>query len=191
MNSLEEIYTDTYSGLILYFRDTNLPDEIVNRYKVDQILCEESYIAMSAMAGGLTRSVRFAIASSKAKDQSLATPEAAKWAAFTLEPNAYFKVLDIYKIDDQVQIFLLHFREEYLEAFMDVKTNVEEKIIEKARQNFNEKVDAAFIDVLETEQWRGITEFPIGMRDNGEFIPVRNIDESLRNRLMQGEGKSK
>jgi hypothetical protein len=187
MKKLEEIYTDTYSGLKLYYRDTNLPEEIIKKYTVDSIIREESYIAMSAAAGGLTRSCRFAIASNKAQDQSLITPGAAQWAAFNLEPNAYFKVLDIYQIDDQVQIFLLHFQEEYLEAFYGVKTNVEDQVIARAREIFEQKVDSAFIDILETDHWRGITEFPIGIGEDLEFIAVREIDEEVRNRLLKGE----
>jgi len=184
MNKLEEIYTATYSGLTMYYRDTNLPEELINRYKIDTIIREESYIAISYTAGGLTKSVRFAIASNKAKDMSLTVPQAAQFGAFSLEPNAYFKVLDLYQIDDQVQIFLLHFPEEHLEAFYGVKTNIEAQIIEKARKSFEEKVDAPFINIHLTEQWLGITQFPIGMNDSGHFISVRELDQEKRKALF-------
>jgi hypothetical protein len=190
MKKIDEIYTSTYSGLTMYYRDINLPDELINMYQVGNIIKEVGYIAMSATAGGLTKSLRFAIASNKAIDQSLAIPGAARWFAFTLLPNAHFKILDVYKIDDQVQVFLLHFEEEDLEAFYHVDTNLEKKIIVKARESFDQKVDAPFIDVLLEEQWSMITGFPIGIQENGEFIPVRSLNMERREWLMNPENSS-
>lgn len=188
MDQYEKIITDTYSGLTMYYRDSNIDEAVIQKYQIDQLIMEPSYIAVSSTAGGLTRSLRFAVASNKAVDQSQSTPGAARWGAFTIRPNAHFKVLDIYTIDGQTQVFLLHVPEEHLEAFYGIRTNIEEQIIAKARKSFEEKVDADINMVLEEDHWKGMTEFPLGVNDQNEFFPIRQLDLAYRDRLLSENG---
>jgi hypothetical protein len=182
--TFEEIITDTYSGLKMYYRDTNIPNEFIMKYEIGQIIVEHSFVAMTANAGKPTKKVRYAIASTKAFDQSLRTPNAAIWSTFSLSQNSYFKVLDIYEIGNQTQVFILNIPEEHIEAFYGINTNIEKTLVEKARQSFEDKMNSEINSNLEMEQWVAMTEFPIGIQDNLELNKIRNIDTNYRDKLM-------
>ncbi len=87
-----------------------------------------------------------------------------------LKSNSFFKVLDIYKIEDKTQIFILEISEISIDLFKNSVSNIEEQIIEKARQSFEDKIKMAPIPELQETDWKQKTEFPIGMNDNGELF---------------------
>lgn len=167
---LKTIYHETFSGLKLFYRDTNLPENLISNYKIGQIIQEKGFTDMSSIGGGLSGNFRYLIASAHPKDLSKFNPDSAKIGHFLLDTIAYFKVLDIYKIGDKTQIFLLNIPDNSLTLFKNSSSNLEEEIIEKARKKFSDKVNIALIPELQTEDWKERTKSPIGMSDNGEFF---------------------
>ncbi|WP_426483617.1 hypothetical protein [Flavobacterium sp. 2] len=167
---LKAIYNETFSGLKLFYRDTNLSENLISNYKVGQIIQERGFTDMTSLGGGLSGNFRYLIASSHPKDLSKFNPDSAKIGHFLLDTITYFKVLDIYKIGDKTQVFLLNIPDNSISLFKNSSSNLEEEIIEKAQKRFREKIDAALIPELQTENWKERTKSPIGMSDNGEFF---------------------
>lgn len=167
---IEEIFNQTFSGLALFYRDTNLSENLISIYSVGQILRERGFTDMSYKGGGLTTNVRYLIASANAKDLSALNPENGKLGHVLLSSNAFFKVLDIYKIGEKAQIFLLEIPENAVDFFATTTSNIEEDIIKKARENFDEKMNAPPVSELQSPEWKERTASPIGMNNNGEFF---------------------
>lgn len=167
---LKTMYNETFSGLKLFYRDTNLPENLILNYKVGQIIQEKGFTDMSSIGGGLSGNLRYLIASAHAKDLSKFNPDSAKIGHYLLDSIAYFKVLDIQKIGDKTQIFLLNIPDNSISLFKNSSSNLEEEIIEKAQKRFREKIDIDLIPELQTENWKERTKSPIGMSDNGELF---------------------
>lgn len=164
---LKTMYHETFSGLKLFYRDTNLSENLISNYKIGQIIQEKGFTDMSSIGGGLSGNFRYLIASAHAKDLSKFNPDSAKSGHFLLDSIAYFKVLDIQKIGNKTQVFLLNIPDNSISLFKNSTSNLEEEIIEKAQKRFREKIDADFIPELQTENWRERTKSPLGMDDNG------------------------
>lgn len=167
---IEEIYNQTFGGLTLFYRDTTLSENLISKYHVGQILTERGFTDMTHKGGGLTTNFRYLIASANGKDLSAFNPDSAQFGHILLSSNAFFKVLDIYKIGDKTQIFLLEIPATAVDFFASATSNIEEDITKKARESFDTKCNAEPIPELQNLEWKQRTEFPIGMSDKGEFF---------------------
>ena len=167
---LKAIYNETFSGLKLFYRDTDLPDNIISNYKIGQIIQEKGFTDMSSMGGGLSGNIRYLIASAHPKDLSKFNPDSAKIGHFLLDTIAYFKVLDIQKIENKTQVFLLNIPDNSISLFKNSSSNLEEEIIEKARKKFKDKIHSPLVTALQTDDWKERTKSPLGMTDTGELF---------------------
>ncbi len=167
---LKAIYNETFSGLKLFYRDTDLSDHLILNYKIGQIIQERGFTDMSSLGGGLSGNIRYLIASAHPKDLSKFNPDSAKLGHFLLDTIAYFKVLDIQKIENKTQVFLLNIPDNSISLFKNSSSNLEEEITEKAKQKFISKINSALIPQLQTEEWKERTKSPLGMSDAGEFF---------------------
>ncbi|WP_125718052.1 hypothetical protein [Flavobacterium ustbae] len=167
---LRTIYNETFSGLKLFYRDTNLPENLILKYKVGQIIQEKGFTDMSSIGGGLSGNLRYLIASAHPKDLSKFNADSGKIGHFLLDSIAYFKVLDIQKIGNKTQIFLLNIPDNSISLFKNSSSNLEEEITEKAQKRFREKIDADLIPELQTDNWKERTKLPLGMSENGELF---------------------
>ncbi|MBW1658262.1 hypothetical protein [Flavobacterium quisquiliarum] len=164
---LRTIYHETFSGLRLFYRDTSLVENLILNYKVGQIIQEKGFTDMSSIGGGLSGNLRYLIASSHPKDLSKFNPDSAKIGHYLLDSIAYFKVLDIQKIGNKTQVFLLNIPDISISLFKNSSSNLEEEIIEKAQKRFREKIDLPLISELQTKNWKERTRLPLGMDENG------------------------
>ncbi len=167
---LKTMYNETFSGLKLFYRDTNLSESLISNYKVGQIIQEKGFTDMTSIGGGLSGNFRYLIASAHAKDLSKFNPDSARIGHYLLDSIAYFKVLDIQKIEDKTQIFLLNIPDNSISLFKNSSSNLEEEIIEKAQKRFREKIDSPLIPELQTKEWKERTKFPLGMDENGKLF---------------------
>lgn len=167
---IEEIYNQTFGGLTLFYRDTLLAENLISKYHVGQILTEPGCTDMTYKSGGLVTNFRYLITSANGRDVSSIVPETIKFGHVMLKSNAFFKVLDIYKIGDKKQVFLLEIPETAIDFFANATSNIENDITEKARENFDTKVNAEPIPELQMQEWKDRTEFPIGMNHKGELF---------------------
>jgi len=185
---IEEIYNQTFGGLTLFYRDTNLEENLISKYEVGQILNERGFTDLTFKGGGLVTNLRYLIASANGKDVSSMFPDTIKFGHIMLKSNAFFKVLDIYKIGNKTQVFLLEIPETAIDFFTKATSNIEDDITKKARESFETKVDTEPISELQNKEWRDRTEFPIGMTDKGEmFYKEDKMKSKLVNNLTENE----
>lgn len=168
--AIEKIYNDTFAGCTMFYRDTNLDENLISQYKQNQIIQERGFTDMSFKGGGLNQNLRYLIASSKGKNLSAINPQSEKFGHIVLQSNSFFKILDIYKIGNKTQIFLLNISEDSIELFQSSTSNIEKQVIEKGRESFASKINADSIRELDSNEWRERTKYPIGMTDKGEFF---------------------
>lgn len=189
---IEEIYNQTFGGLTLFYRDTTLSENLISKYQVGQILTERGFTDMTYKGGGLATNFRYLIASANGKDLSAFNPESAKFGHILLSSNAFFKVLDIYKIDDKTQVFLLEIPASAVDFFASANSSVEEDIVKKARESFDTKYNAEPIPELQTQDWKQRTEFPIGMSDKGElFYQSDNKEPISPDKITKSQNNTK
>jgi len=172
-SKIEEAYNDTFSGLTMYYRDCELKQELISKYKTDQILMERGFTDVSSFAEGLGKKLRYAIASNKAVNMGQINPEVAKFGFNLISAPAHYKVLDIYTVGSQTQILLLHFDEKFIDIFKSTKSNVEEKVVGMGRESLDKKIQMKPNEDLNGKEWTERTQFPIGMSDGGDFfLPI-------------------
>ena len=169
-SELEEIFNQTFSRLALYFRDTNLSQDLISKYSIGQILNERGFVDMTYKGGGLADNLRYLIASSNGRDFSIFQDEDSRYGHILLKSNTFFKVLDIYRIGMKTQIFLLEIPETAIGFFAESTTNMEEEIIVRARAIFDQQAVEKPLPELQSPEWKDRTADPIGMNDNGEFF---------------------
>jgi hypothetical protein len=189
---IEEIFNRTFPGLALLYRDTDLSNDLISKYKVGQIIHERGFTDTSLLGGGLKTNLRYLIASAQGRDLSMFDPNSAKWGLILISPGGYFKVLDIYKRNGKTQILLLNIPETGIELFSSTTASAEQKVIEKGRQSFDEKVDAEPIAELMTDEWKERVQFPIGMDDKGNFFSyvIDKIGQAKQNDKTESKPKS-
>ncbi len=171
---IEEAYNETFSGLTMFYRDCELKHELISKYQTDQIVMERGFTDVSSFAEGLSKTLRYAIASNKAVNMGQINPDVAKFGFNLISAPSIYKVLDIYTIGNQTQILLLHFDEKFIDIFKSTKSNIEEKIIVMGRESLDNKIQMKPNDDLNVKEWTERTQFPIGMSDNGDFFMPHN-----------------
>ncbi|MDR1103286.1 MAG: hypothetical protein LBL42_05965 [Tannerella sp.] len=173
----EEFVNRILPNLTMYYRDAELEEDTVSKYRAGQIICERAFVDASSYAGKLTKSCRFVIASSQAKSLCAFGADAERWTLHVISSNSYFKVLDIYRKGNKTQILLFHIPAGGIDFFKN-KTltvngnNIEASIIEKARAGFDRKMEMLPAFALEEEEWIKRTDFPLGMNNENQFFPL-------------------
>lgn len=189
---IKDILSETFSELELYYRDTNLSDDLISNYKIGQIIKERGFTDMTYISGGLSGNLRYLIASSDARDLSKFNPDSAKNGHALLDDNSFFKVLDIQRVKNKTQVFLLNIPGNSLPLFKNSTSNLEEEITEKARRKFIDKIDSALIPELQTEDWKERTKLPLGMDERGEMFfddLTIKVEEPKRIEINKAEKK--
>lgn len=189
---IEEIFNQTFPGLTLLYRDTDLSSDLISKYKVGQIIHERGFTDTSRLGGGLKTNLRYLIASAQGRDLSMFDPNSAKWGLILISSGGYFKVLDIYEKNGKTQILLLNIPETGVELFSSTTTNVEQQVIEKGRQSFDEIINAEPIAELVTNEWKERVQFPIGMDDKGNFFSytIDKVEQTKQNDIKENKPKS-
>lgn len=185
---IEEAYNDTFSGLTMYYRDCELKQELISKYNVDQIIMERGFTDVSNFAEGLSKNLRYAIASNKAVNMGQINPDVAKFGFNLISAPSHYKVLDIYKIGNQTQILLLHFDEKFIDIFKSTKSNIEKKVIGMGRQSLDKKIQMRPNDDLNGKEWSERTQFPIGMSNNGDFF-LQSSKKNIKTEHSENQNK--
>ena len=167
---IEAAYNETFGGLTMYYRDCELNPDFISKYSVNQIIMERGFTDVSGFAKGLNTNLRYAIASNKARDMTQVNPSVKKYRFHLISAPSHYKVLDIYKIGEQMQILLLHFDAKFIPVFDGINSSIEDKVIGMGRASFDKKIQMPLSAALNESEWRKRTQFPIGMSDTGEFF---------------------
>lgn len=174
---IQEIINWTLPGITMYYRDSNLPQDIIDNYEVGKIIRSKTFVDVSSFAGKPTTNCRFIFASSKAAPMFKVNPATEKWGLYVINCNSYFKILDVYKKEDITQIFLIHIPYKGIELFSSTalrlgELNIEEQFISKARESLQKKMKAEIPAVLNEKEWIDRTHFPIGLNAKNEFFSL-------------------
>ena len=177
LERIEEIVNWTLPGMTMYYRDSNLSQEIIDKYQVRKIFRSQTFVDVSNFAGKPTSNCRFIFASSKAAPLFRFNPETEKWGLHAINCNSYFKVLDVYKKEGVTQIFLIHIPFKGVDFFSRTvlkigEQNVEEEIIGKARESLNKKLQLEIPPALNEKGWIDRTNFPIGLDNKNDFFSL-------------------
>jgi len=182
-SEIEKAYNHTFSGLTMYYRDCELAQVLISKYKVGQILMERGFTDVSPFAEGMSKTLRYAIASNKATNMVELNPDVAKYGLHLISAPSYYKVLDRFIVEKQIQLLLLHIDIKYIDLFKSTKSNIEEKIIRMGRESLVKKLTMRPNKELTSKEWTKRTNHPIGMSDNGEFFFLNSNAPPFENKF--------
>ena len=173
----EEIINWTLPGLTMYYRDADLPQDIIDAYERGMIIRSQTFVDVSGFAGRPTTNCRYIFASSKAAPMFRINPATEKWAFHTINCNSYFKVLDVHQREGVTQLLLLHIPYAGIDFFRRSalilnEENLEQSFVERARTSLEQKLTMDAPPALNEPEWRERTSFPIGLDANNNFFPL-------------------
>lgn len=168
-NKLPELWRETFSDVGFFYRDADLSDPVLAAYEVGRMIQERAYVDCSYLSGGLAARHRYLIITGKARDLNALTDMDKKYGPTIIQRDSFFKVLDVYTVEGHVQITLVHIPEELIPYLHIPELNeTEEEIVEAARTNFEESLNAPTVPALAESYWLERVEFPLGVSENGD-----------------------
>ncbi len=179
---IESVLNWTFPGIRFYYRDTDSNVDVEETYTVGRILRAGFFIDVSAYSKRPCSRIRFIIASSHIAElykTKYCEPEARKCELCVLHPHSYFKVMDVFKVGDQYQVFLLHIPFKGVPLFQDESFDFSlglEKtgahFVYRARKSFETKLQIEADENLESARWKDRTKFLIGKKTDGSFFSL-------------------
>lgn len=170
IKTIEEAMNDTYPGIVLYVRNASLGDT-EEMYTKGIILKEKAFVDATMRVGGMMTTHRFSILSNHMVylgDFEHGT----NWGLCIAQNDSYFKVLDVFKYKDKMQILLLHLPARGWKAFKIVNANIDDEIIKKMKEKFRSTRNMKPYKELTTEVWLDRCSFPIGINDVGLYFKL-------------------
>lgn len=178
LEKFQAIIDWTLPGLTMYYRDTDFPQKIIEKYQIGDIFRAPAFVDVSNFAGRPTGNCRFIIASSKAAPIYKFNKATEKWKLHVLNCNSYFKILDVFEEGGFTQVFLLHIPLQGVALFQQIKLkigdqNLEEHFIEKARSSLRQKMAMDIPPALLEVEWIKRTAHPLGLNQQNEFFSLK------------------
>lgn len=166
---LEEIANTVYPGIGIYYRDINLPVQFAEKYTADLIIREKGMTDASNRLGGMVTTHRYIILSNHMGNLS-AFENGTNWGLRVAAKDSHFKVLGQHTYKNKTGIFLLHLPDdEKWKVYKTATFEIDKEVLQRAIQNFEQRIDTAPIPELANDNWLSRCAFPVGMNDNGEL----------------------
>lgn len=174
----EGLLNDTFPGVTMYVRDTNLPEACVRQYVPGRILKEPKHTAASKRVMGMQTKHRITILSNHMID-CCAFDQGENWCRYVAWSNGHFKVLDVYEYKGKVQILLLHLPDDVRwKLFQNLEiVNMTAWLIDHSRRRFEAKAFEKVIPELSTPAWMVQCAEPVGMDIYGNLYDIETILE--------------
>lgn len=189
--AFEDVINWTLPGLQLFYRDTNVDgdlDQLAQAYKEKNIFRAGFFIDCTSRAAKPVKNVRFIIASAHAAAiwEVMGDEEAEQWRLNVLDYNSYFKVVDTYRVGNQLQILLLHIPLRGIPMFAgmgNIQIGEDMDLVKVARMSFDSKSKMEPLPWLESEAWNDRTSMLPGTSSDGWAIiaPVEPMNEQVAN----------
>lgn len=195
----EQIVNWILPGLQMFYRDTDADIDAGLMYPVGKVIRTGFYTSVSTKLHRPAQKTRFLIASAHAallcsdetgnlnKTGLIFSPRAEEWRHAVISKNAWLKVLDIYKVGDVTQIFMIQIPETAAMLLGDSKTVFNfineaggsgNTLVETARRCFEEKM-REFIHPRSTDtDWIELMAQPVGYTTEGKPYSI-NPDFTL------------
>ncbi len=177
--ALEDVINWTLPGLQLFYRDTDIDvdlDQLAEAYQTKKIIRAGFFIDCTSRAAKPVKRIRFIIASAHAAAiwQVMGDDEAEQWRLNVLDYNSYFKVVDTYRVGNQLQILLLHIPLKGIPMFaglgnIDIGEDLD--LVKIARKSFDDKSKMEPLPWLENDAWNQRTEMLPGICSDG-WVPL-------------------
>jgi len=171
--------------LQIFVRDVFLDKHIEEKYLIGKIIREPTYCDTSRRVGGLITSHRYTILSNRFIDFSY-FEHGTNWGLCVCKRNSFFKVLDIYKINEKTQISLLHLDENW-SLFDNTHSDIEDDIINMSRDRFKNKINYPPIPELATKEWLERLLNPIGIDFNNNYFPLKYNKIEVKNSVVSDQ----
>jgi len=180
--SIDEILDWTFPGITVLVRDCDISPQLASLYKVGQIIRSENFVDSSHVIGKQLKNTRFLIFSSKSANFYKVQSGNLNYPLNTININSFFKVLDICNFNYKQQISLLHIPINGVSIFEDNQhtfmfegfgDDIENYLIQKAREKIYTSEREKVINELEEEEWLRRTNWPIGINRQGILNPLR------------------
>ncbi len=189
--AFEDVINWTLPGLQLFYRDTDIDvdlDQLAEAYQTKIIIRAGFFIDCTSRAAKPVKRIRFIIASAHAAAiwKLMGDEEAEQWRLNVLDYNSYFKVMDTYRVDDQLQILLLHIPLKGILMFAglgNINLGEDLDLVKIARKSFDDKSKMEPLPCLESEAWNQRTEMLPGMYSDGwaPLDPQKPTNEQVAN----------
>ena len=189
---IEKFANWTLPGVQFYYRDTNALAKAEDIYHVGDIVRAGFFVDVTTKLLRPTTKTRFLIASAHAAplceidDLCQQNPNVNKWGWCVLHPNSYFKVMDVYKVGNVTQVFLLHIpptaailvgRSEMAMKFINEATGSEHTLVGMARKSLDEKVTMDVHPRSLDKEWMERTAHPVGLDDEQQPLPLQAVED--------------
>jgi len=179
LERLENAFNKTLSGLAIFARDVNLPENLAKKYGPGMIIREKAFVDASYKIGGMITTHRYMILSNHMADLEEYENDT-NWGLCVAARDSHFKVLTVHEYDGKTMILLLHLpNDEDWELFVDLKTNVDEELISASVERFEARCNTEAVPELTAEVWLDRCSFPIGMDADGNFFDLRAVNDAL------------
>lgn len=197
----EQIVNWILPGLQLFYRDTDANIDIERMYPVGKVLRTGFYTSVSTKLQRPAQKTRFLIASAHAallcsdengnvNETGLSfSPRAEEWRHAVISKNAWLKVLDVYKVGETTQIFMIQIPQtaamflgdnETIFNFINEAGVGGTTLVEIARRSFDEKMKQLVHPRSTDTDWVTLMSCPIGYTTDGQLyslVPDYTLDE--------------
>jgi tetratricopeptide (TPR) repeat protein len=174
---LGQLWKETFTNVGFFYRDADLADEVLEKYQQGMIIQERAYVDCSYLDGGLAARHRYLIITGKARDLHALVGMDRKYGPAIIQRNCFFKVLDVYWLRGHAQITLLHIPEELIGHLQTQELNeMEKKMVEAARTNFEENLARPAVPALTEAKWLERVAFPLGTSEEGDLFYGRSLE---------------
>lgn len=189
---IDDIINWTFPGITISYRDCNLDLESLKLYNIGQIIRSDTFVDTSHIIGKLLMDVRFTIFSSKTANWDKLDLNSSHYPLNTINANSYFKVIDIFKLDDKHLISLLHIPLNGIALFENKKNtfkfpqyeeHIENVLINKAREKFINSKNTKVIPEFEESEWLKRTNWAVGLDINNKLNPIKPISNLNRSQF--------
>ena len=166
-----KLWKQTFSGVGFFYRDADLEDRVLEEYTPGMIVQERGYVDCSYLAKGLAARHRYLIITSQARDLLALAGMDPRYGPAIIRRDAFFKVLDVYRLRGHAQTTLLHVPEELVGHLRTHELNeMEKEMAEAARASFEENLAKPAVPALTEAEWLERTAFPLGMSEEGDLF---------------------
>ena len=176
LQKMQEMINKNYPGMMMFVRDVDLPQKLIERYKPGTIIQERGFVDATARVGGMVTNCRYCILSNHMANLGLFERDT-NWQLHVAQHHSHFKVLGVHTYQDKTAIFLLHLpNDDTWKLYKTVEINLDQQLLEDCIRRFEYKCIQKPIPEVTDRKWLDRCVFPVGMGDSGEFWPIEDIE---------------
>lgn len=189
----EQVVNWILSGLQLFYRDTDADIDVERMYPVGKVVRTGFYTSVSTKLQKPAQKTRFLIASAHAallcsdengniNETGLSfSPRAEEWRHAVISKNAWLKVLDIYKVGNITQIFMIQIPEtaamfwgdnETVFNFINESGGGGSTLVEIARRGLDKKMKQLVHPRSTDSDWIALMSQPLGYTSEGHSYSI-------------------